>query len=205
MVGNDPVDRVIEAVRAGLPVLLPTDTVYGLATSAEREEYALRLYLLKRRRQAQPSALLAPDVETLLACVPELRGSSEAIVRELLPGPYTLVLSNPACRYRWLNGERADAIGVRVPELPPAAKRVLGAVGCVLATSANEPGGPSPATLDDVPDRIRGAVAAELDLGLLPGTPSTVIDFTAPEPLVLRDGAASAREAIERVRAGRSG
>ncbi len=203
--GDDPVERVIDAVRAGLPVLFPTDTVYGLATSADREEYALRLYRLKRRPQAQPSALLAPDVETLLACVPELRGSSEVIVRELLPGPYTLVLSNPACRYPWLNGDRADAIGVRVADLSAAAKRVLAAAGCVLATSANEPGGASPATLDDVPGRIRGAVAAELDLGPLPGTPSTVIDFTGPEPLVLRDGAASAQEAIERVRAGRSG
>ena len=163
--GDDPVDRVIAAVRAGLPVLFPTDTVYGLATSADREEYASRLYRLKRRPQAQPSALLAPDVETLLACVPELRGSSEAIVRELLPGPYTLVLANPARRYPWLNGDRPDAIGVRVPDLPSAARRVLTAAGCVLATSANESGGPSPATLDEVPDRIRGAVAAELDLG----------------------------------------
>jgi L-threonylcarbamoyladenylate synthase len=205
VVGDDPVDRVIEAIRAGLPVLFPTDTVYGLAASADREEYALRLYRLKRRPQAQPSALLAPDVETLLACVPELRGRSEAIVRALLPGPYTLVLSNPACRYPWLSGERADAIGVRVAELPAAAKRVLAAVGCVLATSANEPGGPSPAMLDEVPDRIRGAVAAELDLGPLPGTPSTVIDFTGAEPLVLRAGAASADEAIERVRIGPSG
>jgi tRNA A37 threonylcarbamoyladenosine synthetase subunit TsaC/SUA5/YrdC len=122
-----------------------------------------------------------------------------------LPGPYTLVLSNPACRYPWLNGERVDAIGVRVAELPAAAKRVLAAVGCVLATSANEPRGPSPATLDEVPDRIRGAVAAELDLGRLPGTPSTVIDFTGPEPLVLRDGAASAEEALKRVLTGPSG
>jgi L-threonylcarbamoyladenylate synthase len=204
VVGDDPVDRVIEAVRAGLPVLFPTDTVYGLATSAGREEDAARLYRLKGRSQEQPSALLAPDVDTLLAAVPELRGRSEAIVRTLLPGPYTLVLANPARRYRWLNGDRAEAIGVRVPDLPADASRVLAAVGCVLATSANEPGGPSPAALDEVPERIRAAVAAELDLGRLPGTPSTVIDFTGTEPLVLRDGAASAQDAIRRVDAARS-
>ena len=86
--GDDPVDRVIDALRAGLPVLFPTDTVYGLAAGAEREENASSLYRLKGRSQAQPSALLAPDVETLLACVPELHGRSEAIVRALLPGPY---------------------------------------------------------------------------------------------------------------------
>lgn len=199
--GNDPVDEVIAAIRAGLPVVLPTDTVYGLATSADREDYATCVYRLKGRPQTQPSALLAVDVDTLLECVPELRGRSEAIIRALLPGPFTLVLPNPAGRYRWLTGNRRDAIGVRVPELPAAAQRVLAAVGSVLATSANEPGGVDPASLADVPDRIRAAVAAELDLGLLPGTPSTVIDFSRAEPSVIRDGAAPAAEAIERVRA----
>ena len=122
-------------------------------------------------------------------------------MRALLPGPYTLVLPNPAARYRWLTGDRADTIGVRVPDLPPAVGRVLAAVGCVLATSANEPGGPSPVSLEDVPGRIRAGAAAELDVGPLPGTPSTVIDFTGAEPQVIREGAASAADAIGRVRA----
>ena len=52
-----------------------------------------------------------------------------------------------------------------------------------------------------VPARIRSAAAAELDEGVLPGTPSTVIDFTGPEPFVIRDGIAPAAEAIARVRA----
>jgi L-threonylcarbamoyladenylate synthase len=201
VVGDDAIDAVIDAIRAGEPVLLPTDTVYGLAASAEREEYTTRLYRLKGRAETQPSALLAVDLDTLFDCVPELRGRSEAIVRELLPGPYTLVLPNPAGRYRWLTGSRAEAIGIRVPDLPPVAQRVLAAVGCVLATSANDPGGPNPVSLADVPQRIRAAVGAELDVGPLPGTPSTVIDFTGSEPVVIRDGAAPAAEAIERVRA----
>ena len=70
-----------------------------------------------------------------------------------------------------------------------------------LATSANEPGGPDPRSLDDVPGRIRAAVAAELDAGPLPGTPSTVIDFTGAEPRVIRDGAVSGADAIARVNA----
>jgi L-threonylcarbamoyladenylate synthase len=207
MVGNglDAAEDVIEAIRAGLPVLFPTDTVYGLATSADREDYARRLYRLKGRQRSQPSALFAADVETLFQRIPELRPGSEAIVHALLPGPYTLVLPNPAGRYAWLNGRRGDTIGVRVADLPAPARRILAAVGCVLATSANEPGGPNPVTLDDVPVRIRAAVAAELDLGALAGTPSTVIDFTGREPVVLREGAASSSEAIERVRAARSG
>jgi L-threonylcarbamoyladenylate synthase len=193
------VERVIEAVKAGEPVLLPTDTVYGLVTSAHREDYATRVYRLKGREATQPTALLAASIENLLECVPELDGRSEVIVRALLPGPYTLILPNPAQRFRWLTGVRTDAIGVRVPELPEGARRVVDAAGCVMATSANDPGGPNPVSLDDVPQRIRDAVAAELDLGPLPGTPSTVIDFTHDEPLVLRDGAVPAAEAIARV------
>jgi L-threonylcarbamoyladenylate synthase len=193
------VELVIDAVKAGEPVLLPTDTVYGLATSADREDYATRVYRLKGRDVIQPTALLASSIEQLFGCVPELRGRSDVIVRTLLPGPYTLILPNPARRFRWLTGVRTDAIGVRVPELPGLARQVVDAAGCVMATSANDPGGPNPASLDDVPQRIREAVAAELDLGPLPGTPSTVIDFTRDEPFVIRDGAAPAADAIARV------
>ena len=200
MGATDDVERAVDAIREGLPVLLPTDTVYGLVTSASRDDYASRLYRLKGREETQPTALLAASVEMLFECVPELRGRAGLIARALLPGPYTLILPNPARRYRWLTGTRADAIGVRVATLPEPAARVLAAVGCVLATSANDPGGPSPATLDDVPTRIREGCAAELDAGPLPGTASTVIDFTGPDPYVIRDGVAPAAEALERVR-----
>lgn len=194
------VERVIAAVRAGFPALLPTDTVYGLIASAEREDYATRVYRVKGRDETKPTALLAGSLESLFECVPELRGRSDVIARALLPGPFTLILPNPARRFRWLTGIRTDAIGVRVPELPEASRRVVDAAGCLMATSANDPGGPNPVTLDDVPQRIREAVAAELDLGPLPGTPSTVIDFTNDEPVVIREGMVPAAEAIARVR-----
>jgi L-threonylcarbamoyladenylate synthase len=193
------VERVIAAVKAGQPVLLPTDTVYGLMASAEREDYATRVYRVKGRDETKPTALLAGSLESLFECLPELRGRSDVIARALLPGPFTLILPNPARRFRWLTGVRTDAIGVRVPELPEASRRVVDAAGCLMATSANDPGGPNPVTLDDVPQRIREAVAAELDLGPLPGTPSTVIDFTNDEPVVIREGVVPAAEAIARV------
>jgi L-threonylcarbamoyladenylate synthase len=197
---DDDVKKAIAAVGAGEPVLLPTDTVYGLVTSASREEYAWRLYKLKGRDELQPTALLAASVGALYSCVPELRELAGAIIDELLPGPYTLVLPNPARRYAWLTGTRTDAIGVRVVDLPEAAARVVASVCCVTATSANEPGQPSPATLDEVPTRIREACAAEIDAGALGGTASAVIDFTGKEPYVIREGSASATDAIARVR-----
>jgi L-threonylcarbamoyladenylate synthase len=197
-------DDVIEALRSGKPVLLPTDTVYGLAVSAERERDAEGLYRLKGREHRQPVALIAASVEQLFACLPELQEGSGSIVRTLLPGPFTLVLPNPARRFPWLTGERPETIGVRVPAVTGEALHVLEAVGCVAATSANDPGGPDPVGLADVPARIRAGCAAELDVGRLPGIASTVLDFTGPEPRVLREGAAPSAEALARVRAASS-
>lgn len=187
----------VAALRAGLLVLLPTDTVYGLVSSLG-EEPAERLYELKGRSRAQPTAVIAASVEAMIEAVPEL---DEELLRKVLPGPYTLVVPNPAGRFPWLTGGQPGPIGVRVPVLPGAAQDVLDAVGIVLATSANEPGGPNPVTLEDVPRRIRDGCAAELDLGALPGTPSTVVDLTAAEPRVLREGAVPAADALGRLRA----
>ena len=194
--GTDEVTRAVDAIRAGQPVLLPADGVYGLCASPAPEAPVRRLYELKGRDDGQPSAIIAASIDTLFEWVPELRGRVAVIVRTLLPGPYTLVLPNPARRYPWLNGERPDTIGVRVVDLPAAAQRVLDAVGAVVATSANDPGRPAAASLDEVPARIRSGVAAEIDAGRLSGAPSTVIDFSGPEPAVLREGAASSAEAI---------
>lgn len=193
-------DDVIAALRAGQPVLLPTDTVYGLAVSP-RESDAAGLYRLKGRSDRQPVSLVAASIERLIECVPELQKRDEAIARALLPGPFTLVLANPGRRYPWLTGARPETIGVRVPAVAGETLRVLDAVGCVAATSANDPAGPDPVGLDDVPERIRAGCGAELDVGRLPGTASTVLDFTGPEPRVLREGAAPSAEALERVRA----
>jgi tRNA threonylcarbamoyl adenosine modification protein (Sua5/YciO/YrdC/YwlC family) len=190
------VARAIAAIRAGEAVLLPADGVYGLCASAYREAPVRRIYDVKGRDHGRPFAMIASSVEMLIECVPELRGRSETIVRTLLPGPFTLVLRNPAQRYEWLNGGRPDTIGVRVAELPIDSQHVLDTVGAVAATSANEPGAPSPASLDDVPASIRAGCAAEIDAGRLSGLPSTVIDFTGQEPAVLRVGAGDPEEAI---------
>ena len=156
------------------------------------------LYRLKQRPFTQPTALLAPDVEMLFELVPELRGRAGVIARILLPGPYTLVLPNPARRYSWLTGTNYDAIGVRVPELPEPTATLLARVSALAATSANHAGGRDPSTLEDVPAELRDAAAVTLNDLTLPGVPSTVLDFTGPEPRVLREGAASGAEAIER-------
>lgn len=192
------VEAAVAALRAGKPVVLPTDTVYGLCADPYRPEPVRALYELKGRGEQQPTALVAADVDRLLECIPELRGRSATIARRLLPGPYTLIFRNPARSYPWLTGSRPDTIGVRVPVLAGPGRAVLDHVGAVAATSANLTGGPDPATLQEVPSAIREH-AALVDGGRLPGVPSTVIDLSESEPRVLREGAAPAHEALSRI------
>jgi L-threonylcarbamoyladenylate synthase len=194
-------NEAAEAIRAGKTVILPTDTVYGLVASARNAAPAEKLYEVKGRDVWQPSALLAADIETLLEWLPELTGRAGVIARALLPGPYTLILPNPARRYPWITGENPETIGVRIPELPDVVDRILSHVGCVVATSANLPGGPDPRRVEDIPHEILERVAAVVDAGELPGTPSTIIDFSGAEPRVVREGAASAADAIDRASA----
>ncbi len=190
------IERAVAALNAGRLVILPTDTVYGLCAPPYKAEPAERIFALKGREHQQAIALVACDLDMLFECVPELRGRSGTIARELLPGPYTLIFPNPARRYRWLTGAHPDTIGVRVPELDDQGKQVLDFVGAVAATSANLHGGPDPKSVADVPQELLSGVAEVVDAGELPGVPSTVIDYTGERPVVLREGAGSVERAL---------
>ena len=165
-------EQAVAALRAGGAVILPTDTVYGLCALPAHEDV---LFDLKGRDRSKPVALLAADVDSLLTAEP---GLDRSVLEQYLPGPYTLVFG---------------AVGVRVPNLPPAAAAVVGEVGVVAATSANLAGEPDSRRVEDIPEKIRSACGAIVDAGELPGVPSTVIDFTGDEPRVLRRGAGRLR------------
>jgi L-threonylcarbamoyladenylate synthase len=193
------VDQAVAAIKAGEPVVLPTDTVYGLCADGYREAPARRLARLKGRPEGMPMALLAADLDVILDAVPELRGRSAILARAMVPGPYTLVLPNPARRFAWLGGSNPSAIGIRVPDLPEPTRAVLDRVGAVASTSANLHGRSDPARLEDVPEEIARAAGALVDAGKLPGAPSTVLDLTGPQPRVLREGAVPGVAALETI------
>lgn len=190
------IERAVAAIHAGKAVIIPTDTVYGLCVSPYTDAPVRRLSKLKGRSEEQPIALLASDLEFLFECVPELLGRSATIARALLPGPYTLVFPNPAQRYRWLTGSTPDSIGVRVPKLEGYGRQVLDRVGAVAATSANLHGEGDPRTVADIPAELIAGVAEVVDGGPVPGIPSTVIDFTNREPVVVREGAGDVERAL---------
>ena len=142
------------------------------------------LSALKRRSPEQPIALVAASVEALAELIPELPA------RPVLRAPHARVSESGAAT-PWLAGARPDTIGVRIPDLAGPAPRF--SAGRRRRGDEREPARRRrSASLADVPSEILDGVAAVLDVGELPGTPSTVLDLTGPEPRVLREGAVPA-------------
>lgn len=191
---SEDVAGAVAAIRDGRLAVIPTDTVYGLASAPHDVDAVASLSALKRRSPEQPIALVVAGVDALFELLP-LDEDDRAVVGALLPGPYTLVVPDPERRFSLLSGKAVGTIGVRVPAVEGVALDFLQAVGAVAATSANLHGSTDPRSLDDVPAEMRNACAT-VDGGVLPGTPSTVVDLTASEPRVVREGAVTAAEAL---------
>jgi L-threonylcarbamoyladenylate synthase len=177
-----------ERLLGGALALLPTDTVYGIAAAAGREDACTRLYDLKERPASQATAVMLGSVAGLLAMLPELDERAADICRRLLPGAVTLIVPNPGRKFAHACGDRPDRVGVRVPDLEPEVAELADAAGGLVITSANLRGGANPSTLEEVPRELHDAVAFAADAGPLPGRPSSVIDVTGDRPVVLREG-----------------
>ncbi|HEX2087943.1 MAG TPA: L-threonylcarbamoyladenylate synthase [Solirubrobacteraceae bacterium] len=186
-------------ISVGGVAVFPADTVYGLACDPDLDDAVERLYRLKGRRPDKPAAVMFFQRELALEALPELGPRTRAAVESLLPGPFTLLLPNPARRFPLACGPDPETLGLRVPALP-----ALQAMPWpVLQSSANRSGGPDARTLDEVPEPIRRAADLLLDGGELPGTPSTVVDLRPYEQSrdwrVVREGAVSREDVRARL------
>jgi len=182
--------RAAEALRDGRLVIVPTDTVYGIAADARSPAAVEHLFEAKGRRKDKPIPLLAAS----LGDVEEYGATMDAVEKRLAerfwPGPLTLVLNVDR------NG-RFSTEGFRVPADDATLELIRAAGGTLRVTSANSSGDP-PALTADAAERALGAfVDLVLDAGPAPGgVPSTVVQVTAEGITILREGALD-REQLE--------
>jgi L-threonylcarbamoyladenylate synthase len=161
------------ALLAGGVAVVPTDTVYGLAAALDAPAGVAALYTLKGRPRSQPCQVLLLGRALLDEAMAALDPLTRAAAAALLPGPVTCLVPDPPGRYAAAAGDAPGTVGLRAPAPGP-----LAALGLPLvATTANERGGPDPARLADVPAGIRRAAAVVVDAGPLPGTASAVVDL----------------------------
>ncbi len=173
---------------AGGVAVFPADTVYGLACDPTNRVAVERLYALKGRSLAKPSAVMFFDLDTALDSLPELGPQTRDAMAKLLPGGVSLLLPNPGRRFPLACGEDPGTLGLRVPRMAALAE----VRWPVLQSSANRAGGADPRRLADVPETLRRRADLVIDGGELPGTPSTVIDLRRYEDgswTVVREGA----------------
>jgi L-threonylcarbamoyladenylate synthase len=173
------------ALRADDLVVLPTDTVYGLAVRADRPGAAEALATAKGRPKRQAIAVLVAGMDQArsLALVDE---RFECLADAFWPGPLTLVaLRRPGTALEL--GEPATTIGVRCPD-DEIVIRLVAEVGPLAVTSANRHGEPTFSTGTAAAAVVEGAALAVED-GARSGVPSTVVDISGPGLDVIREGA----------------
>ncbi len=181
------VDEAAPVLLAGGVVVLPTDTVYGLAALPGIRAATDRLFALKARSESAPIAVLCADAGQALALAATPVGADvRAVAERWWPGPLTLVLGRNRDAALHL-GEPAATIGLRVPDhelLRALAERV----GPIAATSANVAGQPPAPQATSAAASLAGEVDLVVDGGALDGTASTVLDTTVRPWRVLRPG-----------------
>lgn len=175
------------AIERGELVVLPTDTVYGLAADAFSPEAVQRLLDAKGRSRQMPPPVLIGAPTTLEALAADIPSWLRTMTTSLWPGPLTVV-----CRQQpsltWDLGETHQTVAVRMPD-DPTALALLKVTGPLAVSSANLTGEDAAESVDDAERMLGDDVAVYLDGGpSKSGVPSTILDATASTPRVLRQG-----------------
>lgn len=183
--------EVVAHLESGGLIAYPTETVYGLGGSIQEGAVA-RVRAMKARERGKPLIALVPSVEA----VSDLRWTDGAreLARVFWPGPLTLVLEDPLGIFPpGVRDEDTHAVGVRVSPHPFVARLVERFGAPLTSTSLNAAGEPpaqSGSAAAEVVRRLEAPDVLVLDGGTLsPSMPSSVVDCTGPEPVVLREGA----------------
>ena len=180
------IDLAAKMLRQGDLVAFPTDTVYGVGALAFYETAVLAIYEAKGRPEEKAIPVLLGDASDIDKVAQSMPDRARRLAERFWPGPLTLVVKKrhtvPAAV------SATDTVGLRVPD-HPVARELLRASGPMAVTSANMSGQPSPCTADDVLEQLLGRIALILDGGRTPGgVPSTVVDCTRDNFVILREG-----------------
>ena len=198
MKGDTP-EIAAEALKTGRLVMLPTETVYGLAADASNPQAVARIFEAKGRPRFNP--LIAHVANALDAeAVAVFDERARALAEAFWPGPLTIV-APVRDRERVCDLARAglDSVAVRVPGHPRARAVIAAFGGAVVAPSANRSGRPSPTTFDDALEETGQSVGAAVDGGpCAVGVESTVVSVLDGRVALLRPGSVT-REEIEAV------
>ena len=188
---TDGVETAASALRRGELVVMPTDTVYGVAADAFNPGAVDALLAAKGRGRDMPVPVLVANSEMLAALVGELPEAAKSLTDAFWPGALTLVVRHTP-HLSWDLGDARGTVAVRMPD-DQIALDLITRTGPLAVSSANRTGHPPATTMLDARLQLGAAVAVYLDGGPRPSaTPSSIVDLTGETPRLLREGALSA-------------
>ena len=198
----DALPKVVDGVRGGKLIVLPTDTVYGIGCDAFDVEAVRGLLAAKGRGREMPPPVLIANASTVDGLATDVPEAARALIERYWPGPLTIVL-NAQPSLMWDLGETEGTVALRMPD-DEIALGILSEVGPMAVSSANRTGNPASRTVLDAAAQLGASVTFYLDGGTSRGgLGSTIVDCTKDEPVILREGALSADEVLAVVAAAR--
>ena len=184
----------LKILRAGGLVAFPTDTVYGLGALAFDNTAIESIYKAKDRPIEKAIPILIGDLSDLDKIADDIPNMALRFASRFWPGPLTCILPKKQTLPPAVSS--TATVAVRIPD-HAGARSLLRAAGPMAATSANISGQSSPTTAQEVYDQLAGRIPLILDGGRTPGgAPSTLVDCTGEEPVILREGPISLDELL---------
>jgi L-threonylcarbamoyladenylate synthase len=182
----------IDVLQRGGVIVVPTDTVYGLAARPEDDDAVQAVYRAKGRPAGMHLPVLASSVDQVRALGVDMTDAAEALAARWWPGPLTLAFGfGASARPGWLTGR--DEVAVRIPD-HDFLRHLLQATGVLLVTSANPHGVPTALSAWDVAASLGGSVDLIVDGGELTEVPSTLVNVRGEQAVVEREGVISRAE-----------
>ena len=184
------INQTIEVLKAGGLVVFPTDTVYGLLCDATKEEVVKKLIQFKNRPPGKAISVFCDF--SLLNELVKITKEQEKIIKEILPGAFTIILPSKHKVNKLLESEKGT-LGVRIPKYQLINQLIQRYKKPVTATSANLASRPAhysiKTLLNELSEKQKKIIDLIIDVGQLPrNKPSTVVDLTQPDIKILRRG-----------------
>ncbi|SDB29086.1 L-threonylcarbamoyladenylate synthase [Eubacterium oxidoreducens] len=181
-------EEAAKIMKDGGLVAFPTETVYGLGGDALQSDAAQKIYAAKGRPSDNPLIVHISRIEDLSKIAKNIPNEAYSLAEHFWPGPLTMIFDKRSCVPDSTTGGM-DTVAVRMPSHPVALELIRRSGGFIAAPSANTSGRPSPTKASHVEEDLNGKIPMIVDGGSVGiGLESTIIDFTAPIPTILRPG-----------------
>ena len=192
---SEAVRAAAAALRAADLVVLPTDTVYGVAADAFDRDGTEKVFRAKHRSRSFPLPVLVRSPKQVLGLVTRVPEPAELLMAAYWPGPLTIVVASDP-NLSWDLGEDEGTVALRMP-MDDVTLAIIREVGPLAVTSANRSGRPPARTVDEARQALGESVAVYVDGGTRDdAAPSTIVDLTRSEPHVLREGSVPGEQAL---------